>query len=323
MHRLVPLLLLVVTACGGSPTVAVAPTVAPVETVIPVTPTPICAERARVFTRAAEPIIEEWQDALELAGNAPRMSLAPQVEKLQEIRRRVRALESNECARVAQDLLVQSMDHTITAYLDFMAQRADDVVQASFEAATANLSQFTDEMNRLGRSIEAGVDVAAVPTYTPLPTLVPVASFPIEGALEAAGGLRAERDGTPSELVESDTGDKTVGRVFRGKGTVQVTVKVFERLDEVDAAYQEFCSEVIDSTGVGETASLEPIDVGEKSVGKGPRIGDYDSGMFSAAFIRCHAFVQLQGISATGWDVRKSEPFLKRLDEELQVAACR
>jgi len=130
----VPLLLLVVTACGV-PETAVVPTARLV-------PTPICRETAAGYVDAVRPLFNEWNDAVQLATRASRLSLAGPVGDLQELRRRVQAVDVPACAERAQSTLIKHMDAIIDAQLGFMAHEDAVVIERHFEESRTSVELF-------------------------------------------------------------------------------------------------------------------------------------------------------------------------------------
>lgn len=110
-----------------------------------------CAHQAQAFLDQIQPIARQWDDATALAGQTSRVSLAPQVDKLQAIRRQTQELMPPECAKDVQANLVASMDATIQGFIDFLGQKSDSVVSASFTRAKASMDKF-------------GASIAALPS---------------------------------------------------------------------------------------------------------------------------------------------------------------
>ena len=140
IHRRIAVLcvLLALVACGGPPP---SPTVPP-------TPTPGCVPaEAAAFLDEIDGLLDEWDDMVDLAGSTGRISLAPVIEKLQAIRRRVRDLDT-PCTEAATltEALADYMDATVQAYLAFMAQRDEDEVDALFTRASDKMKVAGDAL---------------------------------------------------------------------------------------------------------------------------------------------------------------------------------
>ena len=118
------------------------------------TPTPVptaepCYVQAQVFVQQVDSLLSEWDDTNELAGSTSRIALSPIIGQLQELRRRVYDTETPTCAGGVKQLLLDYMDNTIAAYLAFMAQEDDSVVEAAFEKALKSLNQFIEQYPKL------------------------------------------------------------------------------------------------------------------------------------------------------------------------------
>lgn len=142
----------VLAGCGAAPEAA-APTA---------TPEPSCQQQAAPFITEIQPIFQEWTDAATLAGNTPRASLNTEIGKLQEIRRRVQAVEAPACAADVRQNLVASMDTSIEAYLAFLAQKPENEVSGLFSLATQQLDLFSRNLAHL----QANETLEAAPKAT-------------------------------------------------------------------------------------------------------------------------------------------------------------
>ena len=103
------------------------------------TPTPDPCAIAAEWIGQWDALIARWDDANELAGSTPRMSLPGVIESLQVIKRDMAALDGAcpEAART-RDATAEYMEAVIDAYLAFVAQEDDKDVAAKFnEADTA------------------------------------------------------------------------------------------------------------------------------------------------------------------------------------------
>lgn len=105
-----------------------------------------CSEQAKPFLDQLQPIAREWDDAAKLASQSPRMSLPTQIEKLQGIRRKAQDLTPPECAAAAKGHLIGAMDATIQAYFDFLSQKNDTTVKASFEKAGKEMTAYSQAL---------------------------------------------------------------------------------------------------------------------------------------------------------------------------------
>lgn len=80
-------------------------------------------------------LLEEWDDTVEIAETTSRMSLAPVVQSLQDVKREARRLERPECADYLQDLVVVGMESDISAFVAFLGQESDTVVARRMQGA--------------------------------------------------------------------------------------------------------------------------------------------------------------------------------------------
>lgn len=160
MYRLALLVavLLVAVSCGQqsgkppSPQAQVTtPTPQPTATQIPTpTPQPTCSlSDGRKVRDALGDVVQEWLDAVNVASETSRLTLAPQVAELQRIRRTVNQMDWPDCATAAKVALVGSMDSTINGFLAFMANKPDSEVKTYFDQSAQSIDIFKDEMQKL------------------------------------------------------------------------------------------------------------------------------------------------------------------------------
>lgn len=113
------------------------------------TPTPTCQEQAAPYVEQLRAVFSEWRDADKLAGQTPRGSLAPQIANLQAIRRKAEVITVSDCVRQAHRYLIDAMDTAITGYLDFLGQKDEMIVNASFQRSITALTNFGEELARV------------------------------------------------------------------------------------------------------------------------------------------------------------------------------
>jgi len=101
-----------------------------------------CADQSQEFFDKIEPLARRWDDANKLAGQTPRMQLAVQIANLQAVRRDVQDLKPPACSKPVQDALTGTMDATIQGYIDFLAQKPDSTVSASFKQASTQMDAY-------------------------------------------------------------------------------------------------------------------------------------------------------------------------------------
>ncbi|KAF0108654.1 MAG: hypothetical protein FD146_540 [Anaerolineaceae bacterium] len=109
--------------------------------------TPKCDVDA--YKASVAPILTEWSDAFALATQTPRISLAPQVEALQDIKREAETLDIPQCAVESHSHLIASMDHSINAMMAFLANKPDAEVNASLQRAQRELNLYADAVEAL------------------------------------------------------------------------------------------------------------------------------------------------------------------------------
>ena len=108
-----------------------------------------CLAQSQAFAEETLDLLEEWQDTSELASSTARIALSPVIGQLQRIRRDVAGLSAPACARPVKDLLLEYMDADIDAYLKFMAQQSDGIVERQFNMALDILEDFQTEWTKL------------------------------------------------------------------------------------------------------------------------------------------------------------------------------
>src|SRR5687768_6814763 len=77
----------------------------------------ICPVRG--YVAETQPILQAWDDANRLASSTPRIQLAAQIAKLQDVRRQAAGVSPYGCAAPAQAALLEMMDETIAGYTAF------------------------------------------------------------------------------------------------------------------------------------------------------------------------------------------------------------
>jgi hypothetical protein len=94
-------------------------------------------ERAAVieYLDAAESTTDKWADAYNLAGQTPRGSIGPAIADLQEIRREFGGIEPPEVAQDPHQLMLDSMDLSVEAYMDFMRDDNETWTKQKFDRA--------------------------------------------------------------------------------------------------------------------------------------------------------------------------------------------
>jgi len=89
------------------------------------------------FLQECDMLIEEFLDLNERASSTSRIALSPVIGEMQDVKRRFKYLEEPSfCTNTAdyKDAVVQGMEYTIQAYLDFMAEK-EYMVETDMELA--------------------------------------------------------------------------------------------------------------------------------------------------------------------------------------------
>lgn len=110
---------------------------------------PTCAESTEEYRAAVDLIIEEWDDAVQIADSTARMSLSGPLGELQSINRNTKQLEVPECAAESHESLLSYQEGIIAGFLAFMGQEEDATVTNLFEVANGFKFTWQIEYERL------------------------------------------------------------------------------------------------------------------------------------------------------------------------------
>lgn len=91
------------------------------------------------------PLVERWRDTGLLALKCSRLSIAPLISDLQDIKRETEAVEAPPCGGTAKSLLLTAMQSFIDGCTAFMDQEPDATVEAYFTQSTTAMDEFTEE----------------------------------------------------------------------------------------------------------------------------------------------------------------------------------
>ena len=119
------------------------------------------------------PMASEWEDTIRLASSTSRSALADRVEKMQEIRRKVRSLSVPSCASVVQQRYVQAMDATIEAFMTFLAEGSQMKVDLQARVAGKLMADASELISDLSRGGALPNDVVQLQTLEYLVDSVP------------------------------------------------------------------------------------------------------------------------------------------------------
>lgn len=93
-----------------------------------------------------------WADASQRAGSTARIALTSVIGDMQQIRRDHVGLAHPGCANKLHDLVTNSMNDEIDAYLLFMQQASDAAVTVKLNRAAGEMDDALAEWKRLGGS---------------------------------------------------------------------------------------------------------------------------------------------------------------------------
>lgn len=90
-------------------------------------------------------LASEWESALQLAASAPRIALAGPVQRMQDVRAKVRSGQFTHCAADVRFAFTTHMDPTIDGFLKFMM---NEEIEASekFDQGKAALAGFKSQV---------------------------------------------------------------------------------------------------------------------------------------------------------------------------------
>ena len=81
----------------------------------------------------------DWEDAVSLADSTPRMSLAPQIERLQNIQDDLQSMSVPACMEDARDQVDEGMAGIVLAYTMFLGQADDSEVSSEMMSGFSRL----------------------------------------------------------------------------------------------------------------------------------------------------------------------------------------
>ncbi|MEZ4870413.1 MAG: hypothetical protein R3C14_54290 [Caldilineaceae bacterium] len=111
----------------------------------------VCNIELRNYVRdTVRPILIEWDDAVTLATNSSRMTLAPQIAALQAIRRKVQSDEKSFCTLVLTSSIQTMMDSVINGFVAFLGNEDDSVVERHFTGASRMMDDIKRQLDEIG-----------------------------------------------------------------------------------------------------------------------------------------------------------------------------
>lgn len=222
------------------------PTPRPTNTSTPPRVSAVCQSHTKDYLAQIEPLLAEWQDAVELADSTARIALSPMVRDMQRIRREIEDIPPPDCAQHGRSLLISGMDSIIDAFIDFMGDAPDATVSRKLERGFEQMTKGLEELSSLamGRipttntpvpspvpptptrtrssSAAAPTNTRVIPVTTPVPASpTPVAPTPTSTPIPLGGTMivdnweiRVERVETAAQITSpySDDTYKAAGR---------------------------------------------------------------------------------------------------------------
>ena len=110
------------------------------------TPTPSCYEMAESagYFDALDDLEDRWIDLITIADSTPRIQLAPIVRDMQNIANEVERLETPACAQDITDAFTKHAESMVDAFLSFMGDSEESIVETKFETATNWYGNYLD-----------------------------------------------------------------------------------------------------------------------------------------------------------------------------------
>ena len=94
-------------------------------------------------------LLQEYYDQTPVTAAAPKISMADQIGRLQEIRRNVEGLSTNQCTIKLQSALINAMNNSINGFLALLSGEPDSVQETFFSEGTRFIRQVNVELARL------------------------------------------------------------------------------------------------------------------------------------------------------------------------------
>ena len=184
--------ILLLTACGLK-----APTATPTPAVSP-TPDPCSPDRIKMNASRVHELTRAFDDTYQLASSLPRSQVAPQISKLQDIRRVAQDQAVPTCLVQLKKLQLDEMNTAIQAFLAFVGGADQKLVNEGVTAYRQQHDAYTIELARL-------LDV----TVTAPPVTTAGAQAPAAESTPAPAAVTAPASPMPS-LAVSNPGSSPV-----------------------------------------------------------------------------------------------------------------
>lgn len=101
-----------------------------------------CFVEIRSYLDKMRPIMQEWDDTVNVANTTPRIVLSQPLLQLQAVRRKAQEIEPQLCVQEAHRELLSYMDNTIKMFVAFAADSNSPLVLIYKEKADTSLSSF-------------------------------------------------------------------------------------------------------------------------------------------------------------------------------------
>jgi len=230
---------------GGLATQSAAPvppidTPTPRPTSTPTTPkvSALCQSQTQDYLAQIQPLLEEWDDAVEVANSTARIALSPLVSDMKRIQREVETVGPPDCARDAHVLLTGGMDNVIDAFLAFMTEESDAVVSLHFSSGYDHMTRGLEELTALaeGRIPATSTPLPTRPPSTPTRTRPPTAAV--------ATNTRVIPISTPIPASPTQPVPTAKPTLIPASGTMSVdnwdiTVERIETADQITSPYSD------------------------------------------------------------------------------------
>jgi hypothetical protein len=110
---------------------------------------PSCASQSEDYFTQANDLADDYLRTVEVANSTSRIALAPMVTKLSDIEKDIEGLEPPECAATAHKNLVRATKFGVDAFLSFMSEDSDAMIQSSFQNFQYNMDAYTKERDKI------------------------------------------------------------------------------------------------------------------------------------------------------------------------------
>lgn len=94
-------------------------------------------------------VIDKFAEAFDVAVSTPRISLSPQIIRLQEIQDELKAVEVPSCMAPAKSRMEKSFSTNINALVMFMGQANDSEVNNEMSTGRSQMLTANDELNAI------------------------------------------------------------------------------------------------------------------------------------------------------------------------------